>query len=232
MTDIFREVDEEIRQDHMKALWDKYGFYFVGACIGIVIAVGGIKGWQAYQRSVAEDAGAKYLAAVDLAVAGKQDDAQKEFDQLASGGPVGYSTLSRFQMAATLAASGNKPAAVTEYVKLANDTKIDDLLRGLANIRAGIILVDTGSRKDVEARVSKLNTRDNPWRNSARELLGLAAYRAGDAASADTLFNEIVGDPAAPSNIRQRAQVMLSLLAPERRPKTGGKTDSNTTTTQ
>lgn len=232
MTDIFREVEEEIRQDHMKALWDRYGFYFVGACIGIVIAVGGIKGWQAYQRSVAEDAGAKYLAAVDLAVAGKQDDAQKQFEQLASGGPVGYSTLSRFQKAATLAASGNKPAAVTEYVKLANDSKIDDLLRGLANIRAGIILVDTGSRKDVEARVSRLNTRDNPWRNSARELLGLAAYRAGDPISADTLLNEIVGDPAAPSSIRQRAQVMLSLIAPERRPIPVGKTDSNTTTTQ
>ena len=232
MSDIFREVEEEIRQDQLKTLWDKYGVYVLGVCIGIVVAVGGIKGWEAYQRSSAEDAGARYLQAVDLIEEGKQAEARKAFEELAANGPVGYSTLARFQKAATLAASGDKASAVTEYVKLANDGNLDDLLRGLANVRAAIILVDTASRKDVEARVTKLNTRDNPWRNSAREILGLAAYKSGDTAAADTLYNEIVGDPAASASIRQRAQVMLSLLAPDRRPSAGGKTESKPTTAQ
>jgi hypothetical protein len=134
--------------------------------------------------------------------------------------------LARFQKAGGLVAAGNMDAAITEYVDLANDSSLTDLMRGLANVRAAVILIDHGSREDVEARLSKLNTRDNPWRNTARELLGLAAYKAGDSAAADKLFSEIVGDPLAATNIRQRAQIMLSLLAPERRPAGSSKSDS------
>jgi hypothetical protein len=225
VTDIFREVDEEIRHDNLRALWDRYGIFVLGACIGVVIAVAGLKGWEYYQRTTAEAAGARYAEAIDLSEAGKTAEAEAMFAEMADNAPTGYATLARFQKAASLVAKGNKDAAVTEYVNLANDSSLSDLLRGLANLRGAILLIDIGTRDDVEARLSRLNTRDNPWRNTARELLGLAAYKAGDVASADRLYNEIVGDPAAATNVRQRAQVMLSLLAPERRPAKPGKAD-------
>lgn len=220
MTDIFREVDEEIRQDNLKALLDRYGIYLLGACIGVIIAVAGLKGWEYYQRSSAEAAGARYIEAIELAEADKTAEAEAIFRDIAADGPAGYATLARFQKAASLVARGERDEAVNEYVRLANDGSLNDLLRGLANVRGALILIDIGSRDDVEARLANLNTRDNPWRNTARELLGLAAYKAGDVAAADRLYNEIVGDPAAASNVRQRAQIMLSLLAPERRPAT------------
>jgi hypothetical protein len=231
VTDIFREVDEEIRQDNLKALWDRYGIYVLGACIGIVLAVAGLKGWEYYQRSTAEAAGARYIEAIDLAEGGKTAEAEAIFAEMAEGAPAGYATLARFQRAASLVARGDKDGAVTEYVRLANDGSLSDLLRGLANVRAAVILIDIGSRDDVDARLSRLNTRDNPWRNTARELLGLAAYKSGDVGAADRLYNEIVGDPAAATNVKQRAQVMLSLLAPERRPaRPDGKPASGQTT--
>ncbi len=218
MTDIFREVDEDIRQDRLKSLWDKFGIYVLGICIGIVLAVGGLKWWQYYQKTVAEEAGTQYLEAIDLTQDGKVAEASQMFARIAEGAPNGYAILARFQNAASLASSGDKQTAVSEYVRLSNDGSLSPLLRGLANVRAAILLIDTGTRKDVEARVAKLNTRDSPWRNSARELLGLAAYKDGDATAADALYNEIAGDPAASASIRQRAQIMLSLLAPERKP--------------
>ncbi len=227
MTDIFREVDEDIRQDRLKSLWDKFGIYVLGICIGIVFAVGGLKWWQYYQNSVAEEAGTQYLAAIDLIQNGKASEASQILAKIAEDAPNGYSILARFQNAATLASSGDKQTAVSEYVRLSKDGSLSSLLQGLANVRAAILLIDTGSRQDVEARVAKLNTRDGPWRNSARELLGLAAYKAGDVAAADALYNEIAGDPAASASIRQRAQLMLSLLAPERKPTSkDGKSDN------
>jgi hypothetical protein len=62
--------------------------------------------------------------------------------------------------------------------------------------------------------VGSLNTPDNVWRNEAREILALAAYRANDYSEADRLMSEVVVDQDAPPNLRQRAQVMISLLAP------------------
>lgn len=212
---IFREVDEEVRNEQLQKLWSKYGVYVVSACIGVIVAVGGIKGWQAYKMSVAEDAGNQYVKAMTLAEKGNAAEAQKIYAELADNGHSGYAALARFQTAAALAEKGDTAAAIKAYDAIAADESIDDLMRNLARVRAGLLSVDTSELKDVEQRLSGLDTRDNPWRNAAREIMALAAYKAGDVAKADRLYTEIVGDLTAPRGLRQRAQIMLSLLQPE-----------------
>ncbi|MGI9414271.1 MAG: tetratricopeptide repeat protein [Hyphomicrobiales bacterium] len=212
---IFREVDEEIRHEQFKKLWDKYGIYVISACVGVVVAVGGIKGWQAYQVSVAESAGAQYIKAIEHLSKSESEEAQKVFSALASGGPSGYAALARFQTAAALIKSQDKAGAVKAFDALAADTGVDPMLRDLARVKAGLIAVDSETVDAVEARVSALNTRDNPWRNAAREIIALAAYRAGDVVKADRLYTEIIGDLSAPKGLRERAQIMLTLLQPQ-----------------
>ena len=65
--------------------------------------------------------------------------------------------------------------------------------------------------------MSDLNAPNNVWRNEVREILALAAYKARDFAEADRLMNEILSDQDSPPNLRQRAQLMTSLLAPRLR---------------
>ena len=48
---IFREIDEELRQEQFARLWKRYGRIFVtGACI-IVATVAGYKAWENYDLS-------------------------------------------------------------------------------------------------------------------------------------------------------------------------------------
>lgn len=211
---LFREVDEEVRSEQLQKLWEKYGIYVISACVGIIVAVGGIKGWQAYQRSVAEAAGDKYVQALDLAQKGDEVGAERIFADLSTSGPAGYAALARFQVAAALAKKGDKAAAIARYDVIAADVGLDDMLRNLARIRAGLLAVETESLQQIEARLGKLDTRDNPWRNAARELIALAAFKTGDLTKADRLYTEIVGDLTAQQGVRERAQVMLTLLQP------------------
>jgi hypothetical protein len=51
-------------------------------------------------------------------------------------------------------------------------------------LRAAYLLVDHGSYSDVSAEVEVLAVPGNPARHSAREALGLAAFKAGDLAKA------------------------------------------------
>ena len=44
VTEIFDEVDEEVRREQLKKLWDKYSIYIVGAAFLVVAAVGGWRG--------------------------------------------------------------------------------------------------------------------------------------------------------------------------------------------
>src|SRR5258708_8443911 len=45
LSDIFQEVDEEVRREQLKKLWDRYGIY---AVIAAFLVVAGIAAWRGY----------------------------------------------------------------------------------------------------------------------------------------------------------------------------------------
>ena len=55
---IFREVDEAIRQDRLKAAWNRYGWLFVAGVVMIVGGVAGYNGWVYWRGQQAGAAGA------------------------------------------------------------------------------------------------------------------------------------------------------------------------------
>ncbi len=78
--------------------------------------------------------------------------------------------------------------------------------------RAALLLVDHGSFADVSSRVESLTSDTNPLRHSAREALGLAAWKEGKKADAMKLFDQIASDDGAPRNTRERATLMSELI--------------------
>ena len=56
MSDIFREVDEEVRRDQAVQLWRKYQNYVIAAALIVVAATGAWKGFAAYKMHQAEEA--------------------------------------------------------------------------------------------------------------------------------------------------------------------------------
>jgi hypothetical protein len=82
----------------------------------------------------------------------------------------------------------------------------------MAKLRAALLLVDSGSYTDVSTRVEALAVDGNALRHSAREALGLSAWKEGKAADALKLFDQIVEDQQSPQNIRQRATLMSELI--------------------
>ncbi len=211
---LFREVEDELRAERLKRLWDRYGLYVIAVCLVVIVGVAGMKGWQAWELSQAETAGAEFEAALTLAAEGNLEEAAERLAEIARDAPRGYATLARLQQAAALAETGDTAAAVRILDEVAADSGADDLLRGFARIRAATLLVDTADRAEIESRLSGMTAESNPWRHSAQELLALAAYRSGDLAEADRLFNEIVADGTAPMGVRQRAHMMVALITP------------------
>ncbi len=217
MSDIFREVEEEVRREQAKELWDRYGIYIIGVAVLIVLGTAGWRGWEWYSAKLAAENGAAYYEAMQLARDGKAQEAETAFDALAGKGG-GIATLARLRAAATMAANGDRPGAVGEYDAIANNSGIQSDLRNVARVRAAFLLLEDGDRAGVEQRVGEMAAEGNMWRASARELLGLAAYQAGDLEVASQRFEELLGDPETPSDMRVRAQLMMSLLAADRGP--------------
>ncbi len=214
MTDesLFREVDEEVRQDAYKKLWDRFGTYFIGLAVIVVAVVGGIKGWEYYQQTQSEAAAIVYGEALKKAVDGKYDDALSALKVVKHSG---YGQLARLREAALLADKGETDNAVAAYDAIAADATVDPVLADVARIRAGYLLVDTVTPDALLTRLGKFDKDTEIWRNQAREIFGLAAWRTGDYLMADRYMNAIFADPETPQGMRQRAQVMIQLIAPK-----------------
>jgi hypothetical protein len=212
VADIFQEVDEEVRREKLKELWERYGHLVIAGCILIVVAVAAWRGYDWWQSKRAAESGAAFEAAVTLAETGKHQDADAAFAKLAADGTTGYRSLARLREAAELAQT-DKQAAVKAYDDLAADKNAGQVIQDLAALRAGYLLVDTAPYGDIRARLEPLTGTDRVFRDSARELLALSAWKAGDMAAARQWTDMIMTDPQSPAGTRSRAEVLSELIA-------------------
>lgn len=208
---IFREVDEELRSERMRALWRRVAPFVIGAAVAIVAIVAVNEGWSWYTNSQAATSSERLYAALDSAEADDLAAAQAALDELAANGSGGYPVLAEFAKASLLARSGDTAGAIAAYDALAN-SQSNPRLRELALLQAARLLVDTGTLADVEARIGTIATDDNPMRRVARELLGLAQFKAGNHEAAKTSFEAVLNDPMAQEGIRNRMAYYLAQM--------------------
>lgn len=215
MSDIFREVDEEVRHEQYKKLWAQYGHFAIAAAIVIAGGTLAYQGWQSYSKSQRESQADQYVAAVELlASEDTPDRAIAAFQEVARESGTGYRLLAALREAALLAHSGQITQAVAVYDQISSDSAFESIFQDLAKIRAAQALADSASLSDIKTRVASLLTDLNPWRFSAREIVALAAYREGNLAEARAGFESLVLDPLAPQSVKTRANEMISALGP------------------
>jgi hypothetical protein len=211
VSDIFNEVDEEVRREQLKKLWERYSNLIIGLAILVVAAVGAWRGYEFWQARKAAEAGAAYEAALKLSEEGKHYEAEEAFGKLAAQGTAGYRVLARMRQAAELGATDPK-AGVAAYDAIAGEPG-PALVRELAAIRAAFLLVDTAKLDEMTQRLEPLTPPNSSYRHTARELLALSAWRNGDAAAARKWAEAAASDPEAPQGVRSRVDVLNSLLA-------------------
>ncbi|MDH3739509.1 MAG: hypothetical protein OER92_09960, partial [Alphaproteobacteria bacterium] len=94
--DLFREVDEEVRQEQYLHLWKQYGVYIAGAVVAIILITVGVVFWLDRQQSLREADGAQLLAVIDIGD-DRRDEALDQLAILGEDGTKGYRLLARFR---------------------------------------------------------------------------------------------------------------------------------------
>jgi hypothetical protein len=210
VSDIFREVDEEVRRERLTKLWERYGGLLIGACVLLVVAVGGWRGYEWYESKKAAEAGASFEAAIALSDQGKHKEAEEAFAKLSADGPSSYRMLAKFREAAELSQRDPK-FAVALYDQLAGDARIGQALQDLAAARAALILLDTAPYAEIRQRLEPLTAPGRTFRHSARSTLALSAWRAKDTTAMQRWTDMILADAETPAGTRGQIQMLLAL---------------------
>lgn len=214
MGDLFREIDDELRQERYEKLWKAYGKYAVAAAVAFILLFGGFRGWEHYQLKQRENDSARFQSALAFEAAGKNKDAAAVFAALADKGTEGYRTLARFRQAALRAETGDAAGAISIYDALAADDDLSTVMREAAVVFAVMHGIDQpdADLAALKSRLAPLIRDGGPWRHSARELAGLLALRQGDVAAARKSFTAVADDVAAPAGLRARATQVLAVI--------------------
>ena len=214
MSDIFREVEQDLRREQASKLWEKYGIYVIGLAVAIVVVTAATVGWKEWRKSTNEAASDSYDKVLVEAQKEKPEEAAKAMGAFADKNSGGYAVLARLQQAAGLMKAGKTDEAVKAFEAVANDSDATDIIRGMATIKAMLLTLDKTSLDDVKARMMPLVDARSPWESNAHELMGLAAYRAGDYQFANEQFQAILESDNVPPGMRDRAHVMQAVIAP------------------
>lgn len=211
MTDIFDEVEEEVRKERWEQLWKKYGNYALAGGVIVVLTVGGYRGWQAYQKQQNEQASDQYLAAQQLAASGNLVAAEAAFGKLSVEAPSGYARLAKFAQAAVMLTEGKREAAIAAMREIAEDDG-EPVLASMARIQIAWAEADTASKDVIQKTLAPLLVTNGPYNAAALEIVAYVALRTGARDEAIAAYSKLGDDAKAPNGIKQRSAAIAAYL--------------------
>jgi hypothetical protein len=211
VTDLFEEVEEQIRSDRYRQFARKALPWMLGIAAAALIAVLGYWGYDTYRSKQASGASEQYAAAMDAFTAGDRQKARQLWTEVSKSPAAAYKSLSLMHLGA-LALDENKAAEAAKLFDQAADAAPDPVIGDAARLKSAFALLDTAPLKDVEGRLKPLMEEGHPYRVQAREALAFAKLNAGDAAGARGEFVLISQSLDASQGAQARAQAAIGLI--------------------
>jgi hypothetical protein len=210
VSDIFQEVEEELRAERARSVLRRYGGWFGLAAVLVILGTGAYEfwswRWEKYQSRIAT----RYLDGIEAMAAKPRDTARAraDFTDVIKKGSGAYAALATLQLAALEADQGHAREAIALWDGLAARPGVDPLLAKLAALLSVSHQLDDGDPASLAARLGELRKPDDPYRPLAEEAAALLALRQGKKDEAKKILADLGNDFTAPPGLRQRAAAL------------------------
>lgn len=208
----FKEVSEDIKNENMQKLWDKYGLYIVAAMAIILTAAVSFetfKSWKIKRNQTWSDT---YSYALNLQNQGRYDESKVILDKIQKSNNGIYGDIAKLQTSNILFEQGKNVEALAILEEIVNNPKTNQKMRDMSAIKLASYKLDSAPKEEIVALLSPLSQNDGSWKNIAKEMLAMLAIRDGNIEEAKTLYQEILDTENLPDGLKLRVQDMLSIL--------------------
>ncbi|MDP2205095.1 MAG: tetratricopeptide repeat protein [Alphaproteobacteria bacterium] len=204
MSDVMREIDDDMRQQRLRDFWVENRAWIIGGIVLAIVMTAGLSFWR--QHTLNRNAQATYelFSAMDRA-----DEAA--LGALAETGKGSHGALAAFLAAGIHAQKGESAEAAVVYDRIATTRGLDRVYRDLATLLSVSHRIDAGDAQQLHAALKPLTSAKNIWRFSALELQALLFARENKMADAAAALTTLIGDDAAPAEVRARATTLRAL---------------------
>ena len=210
MADILREIDEELERERMASLWHKHKIAIFVVLGLIVFGTASYSAWT--HHNTTRDVTLSVALGKITDKPGASDEEKLEgFLAFANANKgTGQGVLARMSAAGIMMDMGDARTgdAVRELGLIINDPVAPALTRDFARLQRAALQLGTGDIAQLRQELGPLAAEGQPWRFTARMLQGSLFARAGEYATAQSIFKALGEDAQAPVNLKDNARML------------------------
>lgn len=208
-----REIDEELKNEKIKKIWDKYGLFIIIFVVAVVTAAVSFETFQAWKDKRNQEMSDTFAYALNLQNQGRFAEAKEVLVSLQNSNRGIYSDLAIMQEASLLVEQNQLQDAVKIWENIVENKDFNPQVRDIATLKLASFKLNDAPAADIQALLSPLTAEQNVWKNTANELLAMLAVREKDFTEAKNLYKKISESSNATDTQRARAQDMINVLA-------------------
>jgi len=213
VSDVFQEVDEELREEKYKSIWRKYKYYVIGGVILFVLAIAANAFWKDYNLKEINDRSERFFTALEMAQEDKVNAITllEEFASKEEKNAKYNVLIARFSEAAIRRSEKDFNGALVIYESLANNN-ISDFYADYAKLSSVEMLIALNNKKEARLILDNLINNSSDLKYIAMEYLGYIEIDEGNFSKARTIFINITEEASSSVNMKNRSREVLSIL--------------------
>ena len=211
MTDIFEEVEDQLRSDRYLQVARKIWPWALGAAILALLVTLAVWGYQTYHAQQSAKASEAYAAGLDDIQKGDTVKAFAAFGEASTLSSGGYKAMALMEQGGIRLLDGKDAEAVALFDQAAAAAP-DPIIGDIARLKSAFALMDTAPYDAIQQRLQPLTDAKRPYYVAAREGLAMAKLRAGRLKEARSDFVVLSLLPGASQETRQRAQFAMMAI--------------------
>mgnify|MGYP001388984140 CR=1 FL=1 len=211
MSNLFNEIDDDLRQDRLKTFWATYKNSIYAGIIVISLVLIGSEAYQYYSQSKSEKSGL-ILSQIIESNAGDESELINDYiDELLESGTSDYKTYALLLKSDNFLSQNKLDDARETYMDLIKKAE-NRLIRDLARLKLSYLNVDYYPFDQIQEEVTPLLENDNPLSLFAYEVLAMSAYKHGLNERGIEYLNIIIKSEKTTNGMFDRAQMMLRVM--------------------
>lgn len=206
MSELFREIEEDIRRERFEKLWRSIGRFAVWGSIAVIAATTVFVMWDNHAQRQSEAKTAQLLQGLEHLKSSDYKGAILTFSAMSDDDTSSYYPLAMLQKAAAQELSGDIEGAKKTYTTLVKN----DVVKGKSEFSELAKLKTL--EKDGIIDVSK----DSPFYHTLAEQNAWQLLHVGKKSEAADVFAMLMSDEQTPRSLALRAGEALRIIAPEK----------------
>lgn len=210
---LLKEISEDVKNDKMKDLWDRYGLFiiiFVALALTAAVSFESFRSWSKKRDQEISNA---YAVAISLQNQGRLDESMKLLQNISERSGL-YADIAKLQIA-NIYFEQNKPQEAVDLLQqLVSKRSVSRQMKDIAALKLAAYKLDADApAAEVEKLLSPLTEEGNGSYNVARELLAMLYIREGNLEKAKAEYEMIVASASSSDALKSRAQDMITIIS-------------------